>query len=208
VQVDEDGQPVQVVGEVYILDTSTKKKKACGSCCLFAVATFLLCFFLIPRTPTVWLSNLSVNQAKSGIAESAVTGIVGTFKFRNENFFKVEWDSPDMSLYWLPYNNQPIVGGCWGEDPCAFYQNGWCAIKLGEFANDEKFSTGVRAEELSKLKLKQTLQQTTCSAEVMVAAAAEGTQRLLSKGTVGAKVPLSKFGRVHVSDSYYLLGWN
>mmetsp|Transcript_65895 Transcript_65895/g.148704 ORF Transcript_65895/g.148704 Transcript_65895/m.148704 type:complete len:194 (-) Transcript_65895:42-623(-) len=157
VQLDEEGQPIE---EIYVLQNETKKKSICGSICCVAVAAFLLCFFLIPRQPSVWLVHLNVGQASSGVAESAVTQITGTFKFRNENFFAVDWRAPAVSLYWLPYDDQPVVAGCWGEEPCSFWQDGWCAIKLGEFTDPGlKFSTGMRDGRQQVLELQQTAQQ-------------------------------------------------
>merc|ERR1711998_594757 len=59
----------------YVVPVEPRKRRQCGGCCCFlCLATFLLCFFLIPRTPTVWLKNLTVN--------TDTEGAVGTFHLR------------------------------------------------------------------------------------------------------------------------------
>jgi hypothetical protein len=85
-----------------------------------------------------------------------------------------------------------------------FYEHGWCAINLGTFLQaDGKLTTESRQTKHSDYTLTQTPQQATCATQIVIAQAAHGQQRMLSKGSVKAKGALRNFGRVHVSDAYY-----
>mmetsp|Transcript_54372 Transcript_54372/g.107918 ORF Transcript_54372/g.107918 Transcript_54372/m.107918 type:complete len:95 (-) Transcript_54372:201-485(-) len=87
-----------------------------------------------------------------------------------------------------------------------FYDKGWCAINLGSFLQaDKKLTTESRQTKHSKYTLTQTTQQAACATQIVLAQAAHGKQRMLSKGSVKAKGTVRNFGRVHVSSSYYYL---
>ena len=76
----ESGTP-QPAYAYYVVPVEPRKRKQCGGCCcLMTLAIFLLCFFLIPRTPSVWLKANSLK----------ITGdyMSGTFSFQNNDYYK------------------------------------------------------------------------------------------------------------------------
>ena len=115
----------------YVIPTEPRSKKKCGGgCCLFLVVAFILCFFLYPRKPSIYLNELIFDSIGNG---------TGKFNFRNNNFFNMNWKNPDITLYWVPYNGQSVGQICYGDDDhCT---SGKCLIKLGEFKNNNKFKT-------------------------------------------------------------------
>jgi len=173
------------------------------------LAVILTVFFILPRTPSVWLYKMTFdNDADTG----AITAN-GVFEFENNNYFDVNWKEAQVSLYWLPWDQQGILAACSGSttdanEACEFYQDGYCAIPLGTFTSPSKFQTDSREDKKVSLPLSMSQQQASCAAEMLVLSALNqgtNTQRLFTKGSVAAKAPVRNFGRVHVSDTYYLL---
>ena len=185
----------------YVIPKSPKRKKQCGGvCCLLALFTFLLCFFLIPRKPYVYLENIYLNTNGSGY---------GKFQLKNNNFYDIEWSNPDVILYWLPYNGQTVGQVCYGnDDPCESgkYFKGTCAIKLGEFKSDNKFKTKSRSSKVENIKMIKSSQKEIACASWMLLNPYNGMlQRLLTKGHIDAKSSINNFGEVKVSYGYYYI---
>ena len=187
--------------QYYVVPNSPKRKKQfSGGCCLLSLAIFLLCFFLIPRTPYLYLESIFLNANNNGH---------GKFKFVNNNFYDIEWSSPDIILYWLPYDGQTVGEVCYdNDDPCEsgkYYKN-ICAIKLGEFKSDEKFKTKIRSSKVEDIQMLTSSQKEIACASWMLLNPYKGmSQRLLTKGHVNAKSSINNFGKVKVSDGYYYI---
>ena len=82
-----EGGVQQPAYSYYVIPTEPRRRKQCGSCCcLTSLAIFLLCFFLIPRTPRVELKAIEFPQSDDG--EDASSG-VGKFLFTNYDFYPV-----------------------------------------------------------------------------------------------------------------------
>jgi len=176
----------------YVIPTDNKKKKQCGGgCCCLMLVTFFLCFFLIPRTPTVQLEEILLS-----------TQSVGKFKFKNNNYYDIKWKHPDISLYWIPYNGQTVGQVCYGEDdPC---DSEGCIIKLGEFKLGDSFSTKAKSTKNVEMPVLSTTNQELACTSWMVLNPYEGRpQRLMTSGEVKAKSSINNFGNVKVSKSYY-----
>jgi hypothetical protein len=189
---------------LLLLQEAVQRKKCfgCGSClCVVAaLLTILALFFLLPRTPTMWLAQVTANPT-SGALE-------GAFEFVNNNYFSVTWENPDVDLYWLPYDQQLVTQSCFGvggtaNDSCAFYRDGWCAIKVAEFSETDTFTTKKRTSVERDLGLTQTSQALACSLNMLASQLLNGQQRMLTTGSVHASSPLRNFGRVAVSEVYY-----
>jgi len=197
--VDSEAPPAY---EFYIVPTEAAQRKKCvgGGSCLCVAAALLALFFLLPRAPTTWLAQLTVNPASGALA--------GAFEFANNNYYSVAWANPDVDLYWLPHDQQLVTQACFGSggtanDACAFYQDGWCAIKVAEFSQTETFTTKLRTSVERDLDLTQTSQDLACSLNLLASQLLNGQQRMLTKGSVHAASPLRTFGRVAVSETYY-----
>jgi hypothetical protein len=100
----EGGQPIvaeqaqQPAFAYYVVPVEPRKRKqcGCGCCCLTTLFVFLMCFFLIPRTPTVYLDTLHISTDD----ESAV----GTFSFTNKNYFKVRGHSEKATYLFMTFS--------------------------------------------------------------------------------------------------------
>ena len=181
-----------------------KKRCGCGWCCTILLG-LLLVFLLVPRTPTVWLNELDIGNGSPS----------GKFEFENNNYFGVKWSDTKFSLYWLP-NDMTLIGKkCsltgTANDACEFYDRlGYCAINVGEFNGDEKFTTDSRVRTVRELPMTQTDQEAACSVNMATAVAVQSIrnlpQRLVTRGTVEAKGTVRNFGKIKVSDAYYY--WN
>jgi hypothetical protein len=181
-----------------------REHQACCACTLVSLFIFLMCFFLIPRTPTLWLSDLTFAQADDDT--TAVSNTKGKFVFKNNNYFGVKWKDVDVKLYWLLNPGQILTYACAQStdinDVCAFYYGGDCAVPIGDFSNTDHFETDTRETVKRSLPLTQTQQEQACSAQVIYAGGYD-IQRLLTKGTAEASSSSRNFGKVHVSDTVY-----
>ena len=185
------------------INAKRRERQACCACTtLGAVFIFLMLFFLIPRTPSLWLNDIVFVQSDDTTASSTK----GKFIFQNRNYFGVKWKDVEVKLFWLPDDDQFITFACAlstnTADVCEFYYRGFCAIPLGEFENSDKFETNSRQSVKRSLTLTQTNQELACSAQVIVAGGG-ALQRLLTKGTVHAESSTRNFGKVHASDTIY-----
>lgn len=119
-----------------------------------------------------------------------------------------------MKLYWILWPGTSLITsstnftGCSPtsdpNDACDFYLSGLCAVKLGVFQSDESFETYAQQKVSKELTLVQeSKNEKTCAAQ-FIAQSASTTQRLYSKGDVLAKAAVRDFGKVRVSESYYL----
>jgi hypothetical protein len=181
-----------------------RKRKACGcgSCCMVSLLAFLLIFFFLPRTPTMYLHKVNYD----GDSQSAT----GMFKFHNENYFKVDWSDAAVALYWMPASGTAITTQCSGSttdaNAACVYLGHWktqCAIKIGEFSDDSEFTTKAQEHTSRDLALTQSTQQKQCMANMAVAALAQGEQTLYSKGSVHAKGQYRNFHKVSIDGTYY-----
>jgi len=186
----------------YVIPKEPRRRKTClGSFfCIFLLGLALL-LILLPKSPIVALKKLSF---------SADGDAVGEFQFQNNNYYNVKWKNPDMYLYWVPYNGQTVGAVCYGDDdgPCnsGKYYSGTCAIKLGEFASDESFSTKARTSKDRTLDMLSSSQQEQACSVWMVLNPYEGLhQRLVTSGHVHAEGSIANFGKVHVGNQYYYL---
>lgn len=135
---------------------------------------------------------------------------MGTFAFKNNNYFKVHWHNPEFNLYWIPtnVNGQIVLEACSGSasDPyeaCEFYVDGYCAINIGEFTSTKSFSTTAMEKVDEDLTLVQNSNQVACASQMVVASRLQGSQLLYSRGSVKAKAAIRNFGEVHVDDEFY-----
>lgn len=199
--------PEAQVYEYYVIPVEPRKRKACGcgSCCCMSLLLFLLLFFFWPRTPSVWLNNVTLSTSDTETA-------TGTFKFKNENYFGVKWSKPDISLYWMPSDGTTIGATCSGSTTDASaaceYLGGYskqCAIKIGEFSDDDAdFNTDSQEQTNEVLPLAQTSQQLACVVNMGLVAANQNLAQLLySKGNVHAKSDYRNFGKVSIDGTYY-----
>jgi hypothetical protein len=178
-----------------------KKKKFtfCG-CLLFFLISFLLCFFLIPRDPSVYLKYIEINN----------TTLYGKFNFKNNNYYQMKWKNPDIGLYWIPYNNEDIGKICYGDDdgPCEsdYYFNNICAIKIGMFQSDLIFNTKARSTKNINIEMIHSDQQEiACSTWMLFNSYQYQAQRLITIGHINADSGITNYGNVKVKESYYYL---
>lgn len=169
-------------------------------CCfgtLVALFVFLMIFFLVPRDPAIYLKNISADSSDN---------IYGGFEFKNLNYFGVHWKDMETNLYWLPYDVTVLTTCYTGSEDCSFYYFGSCAIKLGSFDDNSKFSTNSRDNVNRKVELTQTEQELACSKQMIVNSANNNYQNLMLKGSIHAKSETRNFGKVHVRKSIYRFG--
>lgn len=57
----------QVTSRYYVVDSPQRKRLAGCGACLCVLSIFALLFFLIPRTPQVWLSGFNAASASSDL---------------------------------------------------------------------------------------------------------------------------------------------
>jgi hypothetical protein len=82
--------------DYYVIPKQPKQRRACGCgtcCCLLAF--FLTLFFLIPRTPDVWLSKLTLKTDSDNMPV-----VSGSFAYQNDNYFEV--DKSTLRIPFLP----------------------------------------------------------------------------------------------------------
>jgi len=173
---------------------STRNKVFGGGCwCL--LMTFLLCFFLIPRNPKVYLENIIFYD----------DGGYGTFNFKNNNYYKETWKNPDISLYWLPYDGQTVGSICYtDDDPCDAYIRNNCAIQLGEFKNDEHFTTQAKTNKHRQISLVSSTQKELACTSWMLLNPYQGmSQRLITTGNVKGKNMMQDYKKRDISTEYY-----
>lgn len=178
----------------YVVPVEPRKRRQCGGCCCFlCLATFLLCFFLIPRTPTVWLKNLTYTVSDDDSV------VVGTFAFENNDFYKVEWSDADIEMYWVPIDGDKVVAEC----SCSgLYYGSMCARQVGSFKKDATFSTEARSTSEQAYEMQdKSSQEQACWAN-MIRNTVSKSQPLVARGHVKNKAQ----GKVKVTDSYYWLG--
>ena len=174
------------------------RKKLFGSfCCIIFLLTFFLCFFLIPRNPTVSLNELIL---------SSNNVIEAKFNFKNNNYYSIDWKNPDIELYWIPYNGQTVGQVCYGDNPCESgkYYDNMCAIKLGEFVSNEKFGSNAKSSTNKNLQLISTTNQEIACASWMILNPYQGKpQRLLTDGHIFSKSNLQNYKKIYVPKRYY-----
>ena len=156
--------------------------------------TFLLCFFLIPRKPNIKLNNIVFSQTGDGY---------GTFELINNNYYQETWRNPDISLYWLPYDNQIVGEKCYSDNPCSKYINHNCAIKLGEFKNDDHYNTKKRSKKTKQIQVLSSTDQEVACITWMILNPYEGlNQRLATTGTIKVNNMMNN-KKKSVSTQYY-----
>lgn len=204
--------PMTVVGEneqtetpttfaYYIIPTQPKKRKQCGGiCCCLMFLTFFLCFFLIPRKPTVILDKLKIGDNETGY---------GTFVFYNNNYFDLSWKKSDISVYWLPYNGQTVGNVCYNQNnvcDSSVYVDSICAIKLGEFEQEKNFKSKSRSKKHKDIPLmKSTAQEIACTSWMLLNPYQGLSQRLMTTGHVLAESSFHNFGKINIPKEYYYL---
>ncbi len=186
----------------YVIPTQRRKRNMCsgGFCCLFLL-TFIMLSIYLPKPPGAYLNRLYYNT--QGIN-------YGEFVFKNRNYYNMEWDNPDISLYWIPYNGQTVGSICYGEDdsPCEsnFFYNNICAIKIGEFKSDLHFNTDSRSETNKNLDMISTSQQqAACAAWMILNPYENRPQQLITRGSITAKTHMTNSEKIKVTDEYYYL---
>ena len=177
-----------------------KKYFTCGVCLLLSLISFLLCFFLIPRYPTVYLKYIEINN----------NTLYGKFNLKNNNYYEVKWKNPEISLYWIPYNGEDIGHICYGDDDntCEsnYYFNNICAIKIGIFQSDLSFNTKERiSKDININMLHSNQQELACSSWMLFNSYQYEPQRLITIGHINANSPVTNYGNVKVQESYYYL---
>lgn len=177
-----------------------KKVSTCGGCLVLSLIGFLLCFFLIPRYPTVYLKHIEINN----------NTLYGNFNFKNNNYYQVECKNPDISLYWLPYNGEDVGKICYGNDdvPCEsdYYFDNVCAIKIGIFTSDLSFNTKAQSSKnINIVMLISNQQELACSSWMLFNSYQYQPQRLITIGHVNANSPITDYGKIKVRESYYYL---
>ena len=182
----------------YIIPTHPKKRKQCGGlCCCLMFLTFFLCFFLVPRKPTVILDKLKIGDNETGY---------GSFVFYNNNYFDLSWKK---SVYWLPYNGQTIGNICYNQDhvcDSSVYVDSICAIKLGEFEKKNTFKTKARSRKHKDIPMvKSTAQEIACTSWMLLNPYQGMSQRLMTVGHVLAESSLHNFGKINIPKEYYYL---
>ena len=185
----------------YVIPTQPRRRKQCGSCCCLSLFAFVLFLIFLPKTPRVYLNTLYYSAEGINQAE---------FVFKNKNFYHMEWENPDISLYWIPYDGQSVGSVCYGVDdsPCEsnFYHHNICAIKLGEFQSDLRFKTNARSITNKNIDmLSSSQQEAACAAWMILNPYANQPQRMITTGSINAKGDLIDFQQIKVSDEYYYL---
>ena len=209
----------------YVIPTEPRRRKQCGSCCcLTSLAIFLICFFLIPRTPLVELKSVEfpTDDASSG---------VGKFLFTNYDFypvyyfiftpisqysvinallayilFQVEWKNAEIDMYWVPIykSDAQRQGTCWPADsscPSGKYFGNQCMMKLGSFKKNSSFKTPGRSSNTEKFTMvEKTDAQMQCTKNMLLSTGLEGGQLLVASGHVKNKVRIS-----YVYNIYFAL---
>ena len=178
-----------------------RKKKICIYLSfLFTILGVTSLFLFIPKNPKVSLDYISIDN----------NSVLGKFSFKNMNYYKVEWNNPDINLYWLPYNGQTVGSVCYGNDdsPCEsnkYYKN-ICAIKLGEFNSDTKFKTKARTTNHKNIEmLSSTQQEIACASWMILNPYNNQPQELVTSGHVNAKAENANFGKIDIENQYYYL---
>jgi len=186
----------------YVIPTQIRRRNICsgGVCCLFLLTIIMLSIFL-PKSPSAYLNRLYYNT--EGIK-------YGEFVFKNRNFYNMEWNNPDISLYWIPYTGQTVGSVCYGDDnnPCEsnVFLNNICAIKIGEFKSDLQFNTDSRSEINENLDMMSTTQQqAACAAWMILNPYENQPQQLITRGSITANSHLTNSENIKVVDEYYYL---
>jgi len=199
-----EGGMQQPAYSYYVIPTEPRRRKQCGSCCcLTSLAIFLICFFLIPRTPLVELKEVEFPQSDDG--DEASSG-VGKFLFTNYDFYPVEWKNAEIEMYWVPIHNSDAQrqGTCWPADsscPSGKYFGNQCMMKLGSFEKTSSFKTPGRSSNTEKFTMvEKTDAQIQCTKNMLLSTGLEGGQLLVASGHVENKGQ----GKVKVSDTKYI----
>ena len=186
----------------YVMQTQTRRRNLCsgGACCLI-LFTFIMLSIYLPKPPGAYLNRLYYNT--QGIN-------YGEFVFKNMNYYNMDWDNPDISLYWIPYSGQTVGSICYGDEdsPCEsnFFYNKICAIKIGEFKSDLHFNTDSRSETKKNLDMISTSQQqAACSAWMILNPYENRPQQLITRGSITANSDVTKSEKIKVTDEYYYL---
>lgn len=177
-----------------------KKKCIFGGCLLFFLISFLLCFFLIPRYPSIYLQYIEINN----------NTLYGKFEIKNNNYYQIKWSNPDIILYWLPYNGQEIGQICYGDDdgPCEsnYYFDNICAIQIGKFQSDLVFNTKARSKKNINIEmLSSDQQQLACTSLMLFNSYQYQSQRLITVGDINAVSDITNYGNIKIKKSYYYL---
>jgi len=90
---------------------------------------------------------------------------------------------------------------CSSLPPILIYS--FCAIKLGSFADENRFQTGARTWTHRTLALTQTAQEFDCVRN-LIRDSVDEWQNLITRGSVLAKGTLRDFGHVNVRDTIYV----
>lgn len=187
---------------IYFISPSYPKKriKCGGMCCCLLVISFCLCFFLIPRHPTVVLNKLIISENGTGY---------GIFKFTNNNYYDITWKDPDISLYWLPYKGQSVGNICYNQgDYCdsSVYVNSICAIKLGEFELKDHFNTKGKTKVQKDIPMMEsTPQELACTTWMLMNPYQGMSQRMITYGHIIANSNLHNYGKINIPKTYYYL---
>ena len=220
-----EGGMQQPAYSYYVIPTEPRRRKQCGSCCcLTSLAIFLICFFLIPRTPLVELKSVEFPQS-----DDASSG-VGKFLFTNYDFypvyyfiftpisqysvinallayilFQVEWENAEIDMYWVPYSKTNAQWGttCWPADsscPSGKYFGIQCMMKLGSFEKTSSFKTPGRSSNTEKYTMVEKGEAEIQCTKNMLLSVREGGQLLVASGHVENKVRIS-----YVYNIYFAL---
>jgi hypothetical protein len=195
----EDGPSTLAYSDYPSRVRGNREKRNQNTCCMCSLASlfvFLMCFFLIPRSPGVYLDQISVNGNQN---------ITGEFRFNNYNYFTVDWDHLNTQLYWLPYGDTPVSNKCYTDDnDCSFFYLGYCALKMGNFEDNSEFSTKSKQDVYRTLTLEHSGKQIACTRSMLLNAGTR--QNLLLKGDVHAKGSVRNFGDVSIAKVIYRFG--
>jgi len=192
----------------YVIPKESRKKKTCmGSTFCILLLGLTLFLILLPKSPEVFLRKITFNTDGD---------TTGEFSFRNNNYYDVKWNNPDLTLYWIPYDGQTVGATCYGalgklevaDSPCDSnkYYDHMCAIKLGEFKSDIKFETKPRTDKERDIQmLTSSQQEQACAAWMILNPYDNLQQRLVTSGHIHAESSIAKFGKVYVKNQYYYL---
>mgnify|MGYP003984007087 CR=1 FL=1 len=130
----------QVTYETYV---RPHKKKLCSACCTFTfLSTFLLMFFLLPRSPEMWLKSytpLSLNSTSSPISATWTE----TFGFKNSNWYTMNWSDLKIDVYFC---DQPSLWQCsWETTLPLIFEGSYVnpSTSSDEFTTSSRSSTNV-----------------------------------------------------------------
>lgn len=187
-----------------ITNNNKKKKWICIFFLILFCISSILCFFYIPRVPNVILKNINIdNNNKTNYS------ISGLFIFENYNYYNIEWNDLEISLYWIPYKGQNIGEICYNNGNLCNYNivdKYICAIKLGIFEEKEEFKTLKKSIIQKKIYVKPlSNQEEACCLWMILNPYQNKPQQLISKGHINYKDIYSENNKIHIQTNYYYL---